>query len=257
MLRIYILVLGVVLLFVSCAKIPVPSWEDLENMGDNIQVLSWVYLSETYSWSQRIYEQEIPITTFVYEYNFELDDSYQKYVNPEISFENKMYVPNDLIHISWEFVFDTKGNQFLREEAKQSLDLLSEAFYEKFWVKMKVVSAYRGYTYQKGIKDRGCSDLYCAKAWYSEHQSGLAFDMFEATNEQTFLSKSHLKKYFEWMKEYAHFYGFHNSYQKGREIDGYAIEPWHWRYVGKDFATYLYQEQKTFWEFMKENTFFE
>jgi len=60
---------------------------------------------------------------------------------------------------------------------------------------------------------------------------GLAVDIFDASTRQEFLANSLYKKYLEWMKENAHKYGFHNSYQKGLEIDGYDIEPWHWRYL--------------------------
>lgn len=184
-------------------------------------------------------------------YDFISDSSYQKFVNNEVSFTQKSYVPNDLEKISGEFIVDTKGNQTLRSEAQKNLTALSQAFYENFWEKLVVVSAYRSYEYQVGIKKRWCSDLYCAKAWFSEHQSGLAFDMFEASSQDEFLAQKHLKKYFEWMQQNAHLYGFHNTYQKGKNIDWYAIEPWHWRYLGVDLATELKNEGKTFAEYVK------
>lgn len=185
-------------------------------------------------------------------YDFLSDDSYQKFVNNEISFTQKSYIPEDLEKISWEFIIDTKGNQTLRKEVVKNLHLLAQDFYTTFWEKLVVVSAYRSYAYQVGIKQRGCSDLYCAKAWYSEHQSWLAFDLFEASSQDEFLAKTHLKKYYDWLSENAHLYGFHNTYQKGKNIDGYAIEPWHWRYVWVELATQLKNEGKTFAEFVKE-----
>jgi D-alanyl-D-alanine carboxypeptidase len=127
-------------------------------------------------------------------------------VNNEISFTEKSYIPTDLEKISGEFITDTKGNQTLRSEAALNLQKLSESFYTEFGKKLVIVSAYRSYEYQVGIKKRGCSDLYCAKAGYSEHQSGLAFDMFEASSESEFLAQPDLKKYFEWMSENAHLY---------------------------------------------------
>lgn len=219
-------------------------------------ILTWVHTLSTQSWSQKPYWENISpdFLENSFLYDFESDDSYQKFVNPEVSFQDISYIPEDLEKISGEFIIDSKWNQTLRKETVENLHLLWEAFFQEFSQKLVVVSAYRSYSYQKWIKDRWCSDLYCAKAWHSEHQSGLAFDMFEATNEQTFLSKSHLKKYFEWMKENAHLYGFHNTYQKWREIDGYAVEPWHWRYVWIELATELKNEWKTFAEFVNEKT---
>lgn len=177
------------------------------------------------------------------------DVSITKYVNDKIHYTKINYIPDDLDAISWKYISDTKWNQTLRKEANLYLQELSKAFYEEFQVRLKIVSAYRSYNYQVGIKQRGCSDTFCAKAGYSEHQSGLAFDMFETTSQDEFLAKKDLKKYFEWMKENAHLYGFHNSYQKGKEVDGYAIEPWHWRYLWVDFATQLQEKNMTYAEY--------
>ena len=115
-----------------------------------------------------------------------------------------------------------------------------------------MVSAYRSYYYQVWIKRRWCSDLFCAKAWYSEHQSGLAIDLFETTSQKEFLSKPELKKYFIWLNENAYKYGFNNSYKNGKVIDWYAIEPWHWRYLWKEFAKELYEKNMTYWQYYKK-----
>lgn len=181
--------------------------------------------------------------------DFLTDSSLTKYVSPKNSFQKIDYEPDDLVKISSEYLQDVKGDQTLRQDAKIYLDILAKDFHRTFWVPLKIMSAYRSYGYQAGIKLWWCNDIFCAKAGYSEHQTGLAFDMFEATTESEFLQKEDLKKYFIWMQENAHKYGFNNSYQKGKEIDGYAVEPWHWRYVGIDFATYLWEKNISFWEF--------
>jgi D-alanyl-D-alanine carboxypeptidase len=48
---------------------------------------------------------------------------------------------------------------------------------------------------------------------------------------------------------HAHTYGFTNTYQKGLDIDWYEIEPWHWRYVWVDIASYLSENNITIAEF--------
>lgn len=181
------------------------------------------------------------------------DDSITKYVNNIIHYTKIDYSPSDLVSIKWEFIIDTKWDQVLRMEANEYLQKLAKDFYNEFKVKLKIVSAYRSYYYQTLIKMKWCSDLFCAKPWYSEHQSWLAIDIFETTSEKEFLSKPDLKKYFEWMKKNAHKYWFHNSYQKWKEIDWYTIEPWHWRYLWVDFAKELFDKNITYAEYYKIN----
>lgn len=41
------------------------------------------------------------------------------------------------------------------------------------------------------------------------------------------------------MQENAHLYGFIQSYKNGIAVDGYEVEPWHWRYVGTDLSMKL------------------
>ncbi|MCH2189193.1 M15 family metallopeptidase [Candidatus Gracilibacteria bacterium] len=174
------------------------------------------------------------------------DDSLYKFVHPDISFNEKSYIPENLVKINSEYVFDTKGYSTLRTEANEALQSMAKAFQQEFGIKLTVVSAYRSYAYQKGIKDRGCPDNLCAKAGHSEHQSGLGVDFFRATTQADWLNDPKLSQYFDWLSENAHLYGFHNTYQLGIEIDGYEIEPWHWRYMGAPLAGYLKDHNITF-----------
>jgi len=141
------------------------------------------------------------------------------------------------------------SNHRLREEAAGALDQLSLAFFEEFQKPLVVVSAYRSYSYQKNTISESCKQSgYCAREGESEHQLGLALDLWETTNEEKFLAK--YQEYYDWLAEHAHMYGFHQSYQKGREVDGYFIEPWHWRYLGVELASELYEKSITFAEYV-------
>ena len=205
-----------------------------------------------------IIEEEILVEEDTYIFNhldldFKTDNSITKFVSPDVPFNDKKYIPYDLVNISWKNIIDRRWTQTLRKEALEYLNLLSDSFYEEFNQKLDIISAYRSYEYQAWIKARWCSDYFCAKAWYSEHQSGLAIDFFEATDKKTFLSNNNYKKYYEWLKDNAHKYWFHNTYRRGRDIDWYEIEPWHWRFVWVEFASYLYEKNLTFAEFIKEN----
>ena len=107
------------------------------------------------------------LTTF----DLEKDDSLTKYVDPDIPFLALDYIPENLTKLESEFLVDTKGNATMRKEAFESLKKMAEDFYVERQERMVVVSTYRSYSYQAGIKARGCPDNLCAKAGHSEHQS--------------------------------------------------------------------------------------
>ncbi len=181
--------------------------------------------------------------------DFETDNSITKFVNNIVSFTSLDYIPEKLEKIESEYVFDTKWYWELRSEANKKLQNLAKDFFEEFNIKLKVVSSYRSYKYQKWIKDRWCPDNLCAKAWYSEHQSWLAVDIFAATTQKDWLNNSDYTAYYNWFVTNAHKYGFHNTYQRWLEIDWYEIEPWHWRYMWTNFAKYLLENDMTVAEY--------
>lgn len=85
----------------------------------------------------------------------------------------------------------------------------------------------------------------------SEHQVGLALDITSDTYTQ-------LERGFgdteagKWLVEHSCEYGFILRYPEGKEyITGIIYEPWHFRYVGKEAATVIMQENiclEEFWD---------
>jgi len=122
---------------------------------------------------------------------------------------------------------------------------MAKSYYRDTWKKIVVVSAYRSYLYQKWIKDRWCPDNLCAKAGYSEHQSGLAVDLWAASTKDDWNNSKLFKNRYKWLKANAYKYWFTNTYQKWINIDTYDIEPWHWRYVWIKLAKYLLDNNLT------------
>lgn len=177
------------------------------------------------------------------------DASIYKYVDPEVPYSEKWYIPEDMRRLKRDFIADTKWNAQLREIAAEAFEKMAEDFYSDKWEKIVVVSTYRSYNYQAWIKARGCPDNLCAKAGHSEHQSGLGIDVWSASSKQYWDNSDRLTSFYDWFIEHAHTYGFHNPYRNGREIDGYDIEPWHWRYMWEKLATYLHDENITFAEY--------
>lgn len=178
-----------------------------------------------------------------------LSDSWiNKFVNNKVHFNNLSYEPNDLENINWNYLLDSKWDSKIRKEAGIELKNMSKDFYDNFEEKISVVSAYRSYFYQVWIKNWWCPDNFCAKAWYSEHQTWLAIDLFEASNKESWKNSKKLQKYYNWLDENAHKYWFINTYKKWIEIDWYEVEPWHWRYIWIKLATYLKENNMTFAE---------
>lgn len=59
-----------------------------------------------------------------------------------------------------------------------------------------------------------CTDSLCAPPGHSEHQLGLAVDLFDATTEEEYYKNPKYVAYVGWLKRYAHLYGWTQSYQK-------------------------------------------
>lgn len=86
--------------------------------------------------------------------------------------------------------------------------------------------------YQNYINKDGKAeaDRYSARPGYSEHQTGLAFDLI-GTNGNLVTEE----KAAQWLLDYAADYGFVVRYLKGKEKEtGYMAEEWHLRYVGQE-----------------------
>ena len=180
------------------------------------------------------------------------DASLFRFVSKDRPLDSRMYRPEDLTSISWAHINEAGRIGYLRTDAKTSLLELAEAFEQEFGESLVVISGYRSAAYQQRLWSLGkCHDTLCAPPGYSEHQLGLAVDLFDASTEWDFFSNKRYKKYVAWMQKNAHFYGWHQSYQNGAAIDGYEVEPWHWRYLGKEMATRLKRLGWTFTEYVR------
>ena len=181
------------------------------------------------------------------------DSSIFRFVSRDTPLTLLNYEPNDLVSISGSHI-DTAGRTGLRlrREAAESLSIMALDFEKRFGIPLTVISTYRSAAYQQRMWDLGkCSDTLCAPPGYSEHQLGLAMDIFDATTEDTYLKNKNYRKYIEWFKVGAQRYGWNQSYQKWETIDNYQIEPWHWRYLGVDMATKLSNLGWTYTEYVR------
>ncbi|MFL0505484.1 D-alanyl-D-alanine carboxypeptidase family protein [Ureibacillus sp. 179-F W5.1 NHS] len=124
---------------------------------------------------------------------------------------------------------------------------------------LNAFSTYRSYEYQEVLYNNYVSrdgkenaDRYSARPGYSEHQTGLAFDIGEKGKEDLWLTaefgESEAGK---WLVENAHKYGFILRYPEGKEaITGYMYESWHFRYLGVELATKVKESNLTLEEYL-------
>ena len=143
---------------------------------------------------------------------------------------------------------EVDGGEKVDERIYKPLMEMLEAAREENWGELPmVVSGYRTQDTQQSLydekireyKNEGYSEAdavkqaeqWVAKPGYSEHQTGLAVDINGATYDLYF-----------WLQENSYKYGFIFRYPGNKtDITGTAEEVWHYRYVGVEAATEMYE----------------
>ena len=118
-------------------------------------------------------------------------------------------------------------------------------------------SGYRGYEEQQYLFNRKVEQYgeeqaatIVSRPGTSEHQTGLACDI---TDEYYELKNESLENtaLYQWMSRHCQEYGFIVRYPKDKEkITGIIYEPWHFRYVGVEAATYMVEHNLCLEEFV-------
>ncbi len=159
------------------------------------------------------------------------------------------FAPNDLAAIDSSLASsdDLQASRYAINAFRQMSDAASQEGYG-----IVINSAFRSYQDQVDLCNlylnmygQNYVDKYVAKPGYSEHQTGLAFDI-GSRNTNVFANS----KEYPWMLENAHKYGFIQRYpEKYESITGFRQETWHFRYVGVEIATYMYEHKISFEEY--------
>lgn len=160
------------------------------------------------------------------------------------------YEPSDLTIIDSKYA---SGTQKLRKEAKIKFEEMASDM-AKDNLKIYAGSTYRSYTYQKGLYDRyvkkdgfAAAETYSARSGYSEHQLGLAVDI--VNGKWDYLSEN--DKEYDYLVKNSYKYGFILRYPRGSEyITGYMFEDWHFRYLGVELATKVFNSGLTYDEYI-------
>lgn len=164
------------------------------------------------------------------------------------------YVPENLENINSSYAL---SNMKMVSEAKNAFENLSKAA-AKQNLKVIAMSTYRSYEYQVDLYNRyvktdgkEAADTYSGRPGNSEHQTGLAVDVYNVKESYTNFEKT---KEYTWMQDNAYKYGFILRFPKDKENEtGYEFESWHYRYVGLEAAKYIKEHNISFEEYCAIN----
>ena len=113
--------------------------------------------------------------------------------------------------------------------------------------------ATQNYLYQRKVGQYGAevAKTIVAIPGTSEHQTGLACDITDHYYEFKDSSLENTALY-QWMSQHCQEYGFIVRFPKDKEdITGIIYEPWHFRYVGVEAATYIMEHDLCLEEFLE------
>ena len=149
--------------------------------------------------------------------------------------------------------------QDMRADAAAALEEMFAACKEEIGVTLKAVSGYRSYQRQSTIYQnkldrvgtREKADQFVARPGASEHQLALAMDVGQKSDDVNLTSSFGRTKGGKWVAENCWRFGFILRYQEGWEdVTGYKAEEWHFRYVGKEHAARIYENQMPLEEYL-------
>lgn len=159
------------------------------------------------------------------------------------------FVPDNLITVKEPYASsdDIKASRVAVDAFKLMYQAAKEDGYG-----IVINSAYRSYEDQQEVCEtyrnlygENYVTKYVARPGFSEHQTGLGLDIGSTTSNVFIKSRE-----YQWMEENAYKYGFILRFPaKWVMFTGFNTEPWHYRYVGKEIATYIHDHNIPFEEY--------
>lgn len=231
----------------------------LNNINEKIDYFNMEYIDRYLAYKEK--NTDMDITQVIKNVNMQLDkERYKDITSAKNLNTNKIlvnkyyyadnYIPNNLETINTKYALN--GMKMVKE-AKEAFENLSKNA-AKEGLNIIAMSTYRSYNYQVNLYNRYVkedgkekADTYSGRPGHSEHQTGLAVDVYNKKENYTNFEKT---KEFNWMMEHAHEYGFILRFPKDKEKEtGYIYESWHYRYVGLDAAKYIKENNISFEEY--------
>ncbi len=192
-------------------------------------------------------------TQYTGDYKTNIDDNYALLVNKHYYLGD--YTPDDLVNIEWKYRYGGENDIYqIRSDVYNAFIEMWNAAYSD-GIYLLILSGYRSYAdqekeynYYYNLRGTTYADSIAAHPGYSEHQTGLALDIYskECSSQNDFENSNTYK----WLIDNSYKYGFILRYPKGKEkITGYNYESWHFRYVGKELAEKVHDLGLTYDEY--------
>ena len=210
------------------------SKESGKDLSDVVAIVNVGANNEWYTNTKKsdISKNELMLTNKFYS----LDNTYNS--------DNMVKVSNQYSYGDNQMVTQATFDAFLsmfNDAKKEDLTLIINSSFRSYEDQEEI------YNFYKDTRGESEANKIAAKAGFSEHQTGMAIDI------QTYGSSAKTFEEFDefkWLQNNAHKYGFILRYPKDKEyLTGYEYESWHYRYVGVDVATYIYENNITFDEY--------
>lgn len=209
----------------------------------------------------------------------DIDSEYAILVNEEHLLDST-FKPNPLVKVTG-VKRATSAAVYLQETAAEAIKSMFEAaalvteytytnekgksvtatYNESTGMVLYLKSGYRSYGTQQTVyanylaRNNNVDDGYSAKPGASEHQSGLCADILN----EDYASRTRMTQDFkwsaeaQWMKENCADFGLILRFTEDGEAEtGIKFEPWHFRYVGKNAASYIMSQGMTLEAFYEE-----
>ena len=246
----FLYILLLLLLLTGCNKITPNNFYDI--------IKAYPHNKELLNEYEKVYKETNNIIYSINKVNYPTflkpnSTNYKAFEHNNIFFVNtnyklsKTYIPKDLIEIkNVYYIKRTNQKMMINQEVLSAYtDLFTEALLNN--LELTIFSAYRSYEYQESLYNKE-DNSYIAKPGTSEHQTGLAIDISTKKTGLTSFFENTLE--YTWLSNNAYKYGFIKRYPKDKEhITGYPFESWHYRYVGKEIAEIIYNNNLTLEEY--------
>jgi len=183
----------------------------------------------------------------------------------------KAYEPGDLVPLADYFDHDitfgypTEVREIIIAPLVAMIDAMHAA-----GLQPQIISGYRSH-YSQGVAWNKWAELEPERAimlsappGHSEHQLGTTLDfgspeLAEIVGDEDIEFHTYFYKTSEgeWLREHAHEYGFNLSFaREASELTGFFYEPWHFRYIGVELATELYESGQSLTAYLMETAVF-
>jgi D-alanyl-D-alanine carboxypeptidase len=171
------------------------------------------------------------------------------------------YAPADMVPLSDYFDGSITLDQelYVRQVIVEPLQRIIEAMHGA-GLRPSIISAYRSYGEQAlawqwwSGQYPGRVAILSARPGYSEHQLGTTVDFGSPAIDHLFHVDFATTAEGVWLTNNAHLYGFTLSYPANTyDITGIKYEPWHFRYVGTNLATQLFNSGQLLTSWQLEN----